>query len=82
MSILQLRLKNCLLTLLELKPCMRDNQKGFFESDFAILQNCLERVDHIDLLEEEIALLENYTSAFLMELGRGEKWKLKRENLQ
>lgn len=66
MSLLQLRLKNCIQTILDLKPCLLDN--NLLESDFTFLKNYLERIETMDLLEDEVTALEGYTCQFLKEI--------------
>lgn len=74
MSLLQIRLKNCIQTILELKKDLNENHAGFFESDFLFLNTCLEKVDQMNLKEDEVCAMESYTSSFLEELGRNEQW--------
>ena len=82
MSLLQLRLKNCLQTLLDLKTGMKDSHSGFFENDFTLLKECLDRIEKMDLVEEEVATLENYASAFLSELTQSGNWTPLNKNIQ
>lgn len=82
MSLLQLRLKNCLQTLLDLKAGMKDSHSGFFENDFILLKECLDRIEKMELVEEEVATLENYASAFLSELTQSGNWTPINKNIQ
>lgn len=75
MSLLQVRLKNCLQTILDLQKILNEQSSDFFEEDFVFLKNYLARVDTMDLKEEEVLLLENCTSEFLSELGQKPSWK-------
>lgn len=81
MSLLQLRLKNCIQTILELKPCLL-NENIFFESDFIFLKNYLDRIEKMDLLEDEVIALEGYTCQFLSEIGTVPNWNKIYKNLQ
>lgn len=68
MSILQIRLKNCLQTILELEPVMRSSCRDVLAEDLKTLGNYLGKVDHMQLGEEEVARLERLTDRFLREL--------------
>lgn len=70
MSILQIRLKNCIQTILDLEPEMRNNGEDSFDEDFSNLKKYLCHVDEMELAEEDVLRLENVTSAFLAELKR------------
>lgn len=74
MSLLQVRLKNCIQTILDLQKILNEQSSDFFEEDFIFLKNCLSRIDKMDLREEEVLLLENCTSEFLSELGQKPSW--------
>ncbi len=69
MSVLQIRLKNCLQTILEMQPTMRQIYRAKFADDFNQLQDYLVRVDKMDLNEEDVERLETVTTEFLKELG-------------
>lgn len=69
MSILQIRLKNCLQTILDLQPSMRKFYHVSFADDFSQLKSYLMRIDNMELAEEDVARLENMTSEFLREVG-------------
>jgi len=68
MSVLQIRLKNCLQTILDLQPCMRKIYRASFAEDFTRLKSYLLRVDNMDLKEEDVKQLENMTMEFLKEI--------------
>lgn len=69
MSTLQLRLKNCIQTILELEPDMRAGVWGrHFGEELTTLKGYLRHVDHMDLAEEDVLRLENATATFLAEL--------------
>lgn len=74
MSLLQLRLKNCIQTILDLEPGLRQRRADIFDSDFIRLKNYLECVEKLNLAEEDVRRLEDVTSVFLTELGRGANW--------
>lgn len=74
MSLLQLRLKNCIQTILDLEPGLRRNRADVFDSDFVRLRGFLKRVDKLNLAEEDVQRLENVTSVFLRELGQDDNW--------
>ena len=62
MSNLQIRLKNCLQTILELEPAIGANEEGhIFFREFHTLKAFLDRVD-------DVARLESATANFLAEL--------------
>lgn len=67
MSVLQLRLKNCLQTILELQPAMRKVYRVNFAEDFSQLKSYLKRLDDMDLREEDVERLESMTADFLKE---------------
>lgn len=66
---LQLRLKTCLQTILELEPdlSMLSIQEKFHE-ELRLIREYLDRLEHIRLSEEEIVRLEHATETFLGEL--------------
>ncbi|MBE6441730.1 MAG: hypothetical protein E7022_05280 [Desulfovibrio desulfuricans] len=69
MSTLQLRLKNCIQTILELEPDMRAGVWGrYFGEELSILKGYLEQVDQMALAEEDVLRLEKATATFLAEL--------------
>lgn len=82
MRLLQLRLKNCIQTILDLESCMDGKNSDFFESDFVFLKNYLAKIETMDLLEEEVSALEIYTGEFLKELAPGISWKNQYNNIQ
>lgn len=69
MSILQIRLKNCLQTILDMQPAMRASCRVTLAEDLALLRSYLGRVDSMSLGEEDVNRLERMTSQFLRELG-------------
>lgn len=69
MSTLQIRLKNCILTILDLEPDMRAGIWGrHFDEELSTLKNYLQRVDRMNLAEDDVQRLENATASFLAEL--------------
>lgn len=75
MSRLQVRLKNCIQTILELEPGMRSvSAAASFAEDFASLKRFLGRIDHMTLAEEDVQRLETATDALLAELKPDRHW--------
>lgn len=68
MSTLQIRLKNCLQTILELEPEMHENGEDSFDHEFSSIKAFLTHVDQMDLAEEEVQWMENVTVIVLSEL--------------
>lgn len=69
MSTLQIRLKNCIQTILDLEPDMRAGIWGrHFDEEFSTLKDYLQRVDRMNLAEDDVQRLENATASFLAEL--------------
>ncbi|MGE9986518.1 hypothetical protein [Desulfovibrio sp. SGI.169] len=69
MSTLQIRLKNCIQTILELEPDMRAGIWGrHFDEELSTLKGYLQQVDHMHLAEDDVQRLENATASFLAEL--------------
>ena len=80
MSTLQIRLKNCIQTILELEPDMRAGVWGrHFDEELSTLKDYLHQVDQMNLAEEDVTRLEKATATFLAELrlstGNGSKKK-------
>lgn len=77
MSTLQLRLKNCIQTILELEPDMRAGIWGrHFDEELSTLKEYLQRVDTMDLAEDDVQRLESATAVFLSELRLSRKGRL------
>ena len=69
MSTLQIRLKNCIQTILDLEPDMRAAIWGrHFDEELSTLKDYLQRVDRMNLAEDDVQRLENATASFLAEL--------------
>ena len=69
MSTLQIRLKNCIQTILDLEPDMRAGIWGrYFDEELSTLKDYLQRVDRMNLAEDDVQRLENATASFLAEL--------------
>ena len=63
------RLKNCLLTILELEPELERLQlPDAFRNELALLKQHLEKIEHIEFYEEDLQRLEIATAKFLDEL--------------
>ena len=69
-SVLQIRLKNCIQTILDLEPAIRERGENEFEDDFHKLKSYLRRVDEMELGEDDVSRLEYVTAAFLSELKK------------
>ncbi len=66
---LQLRLKNCLQTILEIESDMgKYPLYDALKSDMEILKKYLADVDNLELSEEDVLRLEQATTSFLSEL--------------
>ncbi|MDD2966718.1 MAG: hypothetical protein PHN64_04400 [Desulfovibrionaceae bacterium] len=66
---LHIRLKNCLQTILELEPDIQEElRRSAFAQEFTKIRYFLDKVESIDLKEEEVARLEKATATFLAEL--------------
>ncbi len=70
MSNLQIRLKNCLQTILELEPSMHENGENSFDMEFTSIKSFLSHIDQIELAEEEVQWMENVTVIVLSELSQ------------
>ena len=63
------RLKNCLLTILELEPELERLQlPDEFRNELASLKQHLENIEYVEFYEEDLQRLELATSKFLEEL--------------
>lgn len=69
MSILQLRIKTCIQTLLDLQPVLHHVYQRNMAEDFTQLQIWLEKVEKMPLAEEDVARIESITSELLKEIG-------------
>lgn len=66
---LHVRLKNCLQTILELEPDMSSlHMRTEFRTELETLKEYLNRVEDLDLVEEDVQRLERATANFLDEL--------------
>ena len=66
---LHLRLKNCLQTILELEDDIQEElQRSAFSEEFTKIRTFLERVEQMQLMEEEVSRMEKATATFLSEL--------------
>ena len=74
MNQLHLRLRNCIQTILELEPGIKNSDLQIFDSDFLSLREFLSHIDQIQVREEEVSRLEDATAHFLREIGRGVSW--------
>jgi hypothetical protein len=63
------RLRNCLLTILELEGTLTATHLGpVLRDDFVILKNILQRLDNVQTDEKDVCRIEAATSRFLAEL--------------
>lgn len=68
-SLLHIRLKNCLQTILELEPDMDVFwERAGFREDMEMLRTYLSRAEEMELAEEDVLRLERATAHFLDEL--------------
>ncbi|MBB5143883.1 hypothetical protein [Desulfovibrio intestinalis] len=82
MSKLQVRLKNCIQTILELEPDMKAGVWGrYFDMELSSLKDYLSQVDQMDLAEEDVKRLENATATFLSELKLSRKGNIRKKRL-
>ena len=82
MSTLQLRLKNCIQTILELEPDMKTGVWGrYFDAELSSLKDYLAQVDQMPLAEEDVQRLEKATATFLAELKLSRKGKVQKKRL-
>lgn len=70
MSRLQLRLKSCLQTILELEPSMHARGETSFDAEFSSIKSFLQHVENMRLAEEEVQWMENVTMIVLAEMGQ------------
>lgn len=68
MGNLQLRIKNCIQTILELEPAISAMNGICFEKEFHSLKQYLGHIDKMDLAEEEVMKVERATSEFLADV--------------
>lgn len=63
------RISNCLQTILELEPELKHLEMGHsLIKEFVVLKAFLEKIDKVDLREEDVLRIERATSTFLEEL--------------
>ncbi len=66
---LQMRLKNCLMTILELEPALEQLELGHvLLQDYATLRSFIEKLEEVALHEDDVQRIERATSNFLEEL--------------
>ncbi len=66
---LQLRLKNCLQTILELEPDLEQLELGHvLLKEYSLLKTFIEQLEQITLFEEDVRRIEEATVNFLEEL--------------
>lgn len=63
------RITNCLQTILDLEPQLEKLEHGnSLLDEFAVLKSFLERIDKVELSEEDVERIESATASFLREL--------------
>ncbi|XPV74902.1 MAG: hypothetical protein ACNI27_09645 [Desulfovibrio sp.] len=63
------RITNCLQTILELEPQLKQLEMGHTLLDeFVVLKSFLENIDNVDLQEADVIRIEEATAHFLKEL--------------
>ncbi|MFP4084488.1 MAG: hypothetical protein ACLFP9_05905 [Desulfonatronovibrio sp.] len=68
-NVLQARLKNCLLTIVELEPVLsRLTMHSELISEFKHLKDVISKVSNLELSPEEVIRIERATTLFLKEL--------------
>lgn len=66
---LQMRLKNCLQTILELEPDLEKLDLGHvLLKEYSLLRSFIEKLDDVNLFEEDVNRIEQATANFLDEL--------------
>ena len=69
MTVLQIRLKNCIQTIIEIEDALDESdRKNVFLSEMSYLKHILMRIDRLDVLEDDVERLEIATAKFLKEL--------------
>ena len=82
MSTFQIRIINCIHTILELEHDMRSGEWGrYFDMELSSLKDYLAQVDQMNLAEEDVRRLENATATFLAELKLSRKGKPQNKRL-
>ncbi len=63
------RLRNCLLTILELETVLASTELGpYLQKEFVVLKDVLQRLEEVAINEGDVCRIENATSRFLEEL--------------
>lgn len=69
-STLQVRLLNCLQTIIEMEEKLSAVEGGVnLASEFQVLQSVMDRIDELEILEEDVQRVEAATGNFLKELA-------------
>lgn len=68
MSKLQVRLRNCIQTILELEPVIQANNGLLFEEEFISLKKYLAYIENMELIEDDVLKMEKATSEFLEDI--------------
>ena len=69
-SLLKMRLRSCLQTILELEPCLAQIDAGpQMHKEFEALKRFLQDLDQLNLTEADVLRVESSTNIFLEELS-------------
>lgn len=69
-SLLKMRLRSCLQTILELEPCLAQIDAGpQMHKEFEALKRFLQDLDQLNLTEADVLRVESSTNTFLEELS-------------
>ena len=68
-TLLTSRLRNCLLTILELEEVLEQTHLGpALQKEFAVLKQVMQRLENVTVEESDVCRIEAATSRFLAEL--------------
>ena len=68
-TLLTSRLRNCLLTILELEEVLEHTHLGpALQKEFAVLKQVMQRLENVAVEESDVCRIETATSRFLAEL--------------
>lgn len=69
MMLLTCRLRNCLLTILELEEMLERTHLGpALQKEFSVLKQVMQRLENVEVEETDVCRIEAATSRFLAEL--------------
>ncbi len=74
-DVLRARLRNCLLTIVEMEPIIKDlDLQSALSSEFRQVKEFSGRVSGLDLSQSEVEKIEEATALFLQELEFSREW--------